>query len=76
MIGDRLQGELVFRLPFGRTPEVRHQHDSGIRLQRRLDRRQGGPDASIARHYPVSDGDIQVFANENAFARQFTSDIL
>jgi len=47
-----------------------YQHDRSVGRKRRLDRWQGGPDASIARHHPVSDGDVQVFTNKNAFARQ------
>mgnify|MGYP000152101268 CR=1 FL=1 len=64
------QRKLVVGLPLGRAPQVRHDHDRRIRIKGSPDSRQGCPDARIAGHFPVRDGHVQIFTNENTFARQ------
>ena len=68
--GDRLQRKLRVGLALGRTAEVGNEHDRGVRFQRRPDRWQGGPDARVAGHDAVGDGHVQVFTNQDPFARQ------
>ena len=69
VIGDGLQGELVLRLAFSRTAEMRHDDNGRIRGQRSLDCRQRCPDAGIGSHDPIGHGYIQILTDQHPFAR-------
>ena len=69
-LSDRGQRKLLVVHAFLRPPQMRHQHHTGPRFLRRLNRRQRRPDAGVARHHTALHGNVQILPDQHALAAQ------
>src|SRR5450830_856365 len=70
VVSNRLEAVLGRELAFGRTAQVRADHDRRAFFQGQLDGRQRSQDTRIAGDNTVLDGDVEVFADQYALTLQ------
>ncbi len=70
VINNRQQREFFVVLAFGRTTQVRSNHDFRALLQRQFNGRQRCTDTCVAGYFPVFNWYVQIRTDKNAFTSQ------